>query len=230
MILRIAAAVAGVIAATIACSRASPPAPESHAALRAIDSESVLSFTGLIFTDSCGDALASVLSVDSLEVRDREIGLFALRGIEEVEMRGVRARLAACPDREDSNDLAHQESPRFDEFLALPIRDLSLGFVSRVSAQPADLVFHDGETELLRIQAGRIDVSLGSGGLELSDGVAIQARDGRALRAGRAQWAVRDGTLRVSGRHEWSDASGARITPGDGYFALDRAGTLRPQP
>jgi hypothetical protein len=121
MILRIAAAVAGVIAATITCSRASPPAPESHAALRAIDSESVLSFTGLIFTDSCGDALASVLSVDSLEVRDREIGLFALRGIEEVEMRGVRARLAACPDREDSNDLAHQESPRFDEFLALPM-------------------------------------------------------------------------------------------------------------
>ncbi len=112
----------------------------------------------------------------------------------------------------------------------MPIRDLSLGFVSRVSAQPADLVFHDGETELLRIQAGRIDVSLGSGGLELSDGVAIQARDGGSLRAARAKWVVRDGTLHVRGRHEWSDASGSRVTPGDGRFALDRAGTLRPQP
>lgn len=108
------------------------------------------------------------------------------------------------------------------------MRDLSLGFVSRVSAEPADLVFHDGGADLLRIRAGRIDVGLGSGGLQLADGVAIEARDGGSLHAGRALWQVKAGKLRVAGPYEWADAGGSRRSGRDGRFAIDPAGTLRP--
>lgn len=192
-------------------------------------SEAVLAFTGLTFNETCGTR-NSVLSIDALEVRDRKLGPFAMRGIEEMEMRGVRARLASCPiDEAEANGTQPSGSPSLDEFLALPIRDLSLGFVSRVSAQRAELVFHDGGADLLRIDAGRIDLALGSGALQLADGVVIRARDGGELRAARAEWRVGDGTLQIRGPHEWADAAGSRWVATDGRFALDRSGTLRSQ-
>jgi hypothetical protein len=219
-------AIAGVVATAIGCFRdaSSPPVGASPP-----KSETVLAFTGLTFNETC-DARNSVLSIDSLEVRDRKLGPFAMRGIEAVEMRGVRARLASCPVAPSGDAAQPSQSPGIDEFLAMPVRDLSLGFVSRVSAQPAELVFHDGGDDLLRIEAGRIDLALGSGALQLADGVVVRARDGGELRATSAEWRVGDGTLRVRGPHEFADAAGPRRAAGDGRFALDRSGTLRSQP
>lgn len=193
-------------------------------------SQAMLSFRGLTLNETCA-TVNSVLSIDELHVRDRKVGIFTIRGIEEVEMRGVHARLASCTDRHGpSEESGRSESPDFDELLALPVRDLSLGFVSRVSVRQADLVFHNGGADLLRVDAGRIDLALGSGGLQLTEGVAIHARDGSELRAARAQWQVKDGTLRVSGPHEWTDGTDWRRAASDGRFALDRSGTLRPEP
>lgn len=227
------AGIAGMLALGGACfweSSQRTPASHSTRIPSGGSSRGVLSFKGLTFNETC-DTVNSVLSIDELHVRDRKVGIFTMRGIEEVEMRGVHARLAACPDRKRaSEEPGRSESPGFDELLALPVRDLSLGFVSRVSVRQADLVFHDGGADLLRVDAGRIDLALGSGGLQLAEGVAIRARDGSELRAARAQWQVKDGTLRISGPHEWTDGADWRRAASDGRFALDRSGTLRPEP
>ncbi len=227
----IAAVVAGAIAAAAGCRRDdASQAPRSNSGTESAgESAPVIAFKGLVFNRTCGER-NSVLSIDSLAVRDRKLGPFSMRGVVEVEMLGVRARLASCPDPKDANTQEQSgASPPFDELLALPVRDLSLGLVSRVSARSAELVFQDGDHERLRIDAGRIDFALGAGGLLLSGGVWVRAENS-SLRAVRAQWLVSDGALHVRGPHQWSDASGQRHARGDAEFLLDRAGGLHARP
>jgi hypothetical protein len=218
-----AVALAGV-AACFACDESSwPGAPRKP--LEAERARSVVTLEGITFTDHC-DGAHSRVAIAGMEARDRKLGFFAMRGVTQIELRGVRGTVGACANA--AAEAPSAEASSVERALRQPARDLGIGFVTRVVARDVDLVVEEIGAAPWRVRAGRIDLGTGAGGVRLAGGFEVAGPDGSVLRGTQARWDTRADTLAVAGSHEWTDSSGRRRGGQGGRFEIDRSRGVRP--
>jgi hypothetical protein len=226
---------ASVLALTVSCSWAcadpNPGAPTADAPPTPIAVHGLPRFRadGLDYTSFGSDRVH--VAIEKIELRDRKVGVFSVRALSEVDVRGLHARIALAADPGAAGAANDRAAAPFDlrDAVQQPVRHLPIGVLTRVRVDGFESLWTRDAIAQLRITAARAELGGRDRDVELRD-VRVEASDGRVLRAEEARWDPDREELIVPGRYEWTSATGVDAGSARAFRADPRAGALRAVP